>query len=150
MQLRQQIEDLVNKKLQAVLRAPLEEKIRIVDLLDGGPAKKTNGTPKRRARVDIDTVVDEILSIVKDNPDGVNSEFLQQQAAQPKGVVLKAMHKLLEAGAVHKTGIKRSTKYFPGGAAKAEPPVQLAMPAPPKGSVPGPNGVIRRKKKRAA
>jgi hypothetical protein len=162
MQLRQEIETLVNERFKNL---SLEEKLRLLDSVPGPkklgrPIGSTNKPSARKQTISIDTLIDEILSIVKENPGGVNSEFLQQQTEQDTKVVAKAVSRMLETNLLRKEGKLRGTKYFPALPTKPpatfdEPPVsarqvEMPIPAPPKGGVPGPNGVLRRKKKRAA
>ena len=100
--------------------------------------------------------VDEVLSIVKDNPGGVNSEFIKQQSEQPEKIVVRAIRQLLDTNLLRKTGDRRGTKYFPVLSTKRTEEVEAApvsvrqvempIPPPPKGGVPGKNGVIKRKK----
>lgn len=86
------------------------------------PAQATSTTPKRRTtklrarapRIDYQKVSGEILAAMTNATakGGLSSEELQRMTGRAKREVFPTLGRLLQAGRISKTGVKRATRYF--------------------------------------
>jgi hypothetical protein len=85
--------------------------------------KKTGkrGRLKRRTEVDIQKTLDQIVTVLHKNRDGLRSEQIQEALGLDKRELPAPLAIGLQRGAIRKTGQKRATTYFAGSAKKRAP-----------------------------
>ena len=116
------------------------------------PAKKTGkgGRLARRSEEDINKVVEEILAVVGDHPEGINAETLREELGIDKKELGKPMLVALENGQLRKEGQKRATVYFLGKGSKKASTKKTAVKASSKTKTKAVKAKPKKSKKAAA
>ena len=85
-----------------------------------GPAPKTVNDPGgrlgRRSSEDIAKVLESIVSLLGQHPEGLRAEQIKDSLGLDKREMPKPIGEGLKSGALTKTGAKRATTYFAGSA----------------------------------
>lgn len=81
----------------------------------GAPRRPPAGRLGRRTKGDIDRMVDEIVALLQNAPEGLRSEQLREQLGCEAKELPRPLSEALSRGLVSKSGQKRATTYFAGG-----------------------------------
>ena len=136
--LRRQLDHLastfVNGVLTAVRTASIEDvlaesgggrRVAARALVEAVPSRGTGrrtGRLARRSAEDIGQVIDRIVALVRQSPNGLRAEQIRQRLDMQAKEMPRPLKEAVEAGRLSKSGQKRATTYVAkGGAAAARP-----------------------------
>jgi hypothetical protein len=116
------------KKAAAAAPAPAAEAPKATGKKRGRPAGSTNKAPKapkakksasgrlgRRSVADIGALLDNIVSLLQQNPDGLRAEQIRSALGIEAKELPRPLADGVSNGSLTKTGQKRATTYFAGG-----------------------------------
>jgi len=84
------------------------------------PKPKKSGRLPRRGPADIQATLDKIVTLLQHNPQGLRSEQIVAALELDKKELPRPIAEGLKLGGITKSGEKRATTYFVGGAKKAK------------------------------
>lgn len=82
-----------------------------------GPARRRGGRLPRRSADDIARVVESIIGLLRQSPNGLRAEQIREKLGLQAKELPRPLSEALESGRVAKSGQKRATTYYVKGAA---------------------------------
>jgi hypothetical protein len=134
--------EFANGVLEAVVSSPMEE---ILQASGGGKTSKvkfeagtTTKQPKvkgarlaRRSDEDIAAVVEQLVELLKNNPDGMRAEQIREELGLEAKELPRPIADALSSKQITKSGDKRATTYFAATKAKAKKAKKAAKKSKP-------------------
>ncbi|HVJ93697.1 MAG TPA: hypothetical protein VM580_28035 [Labilithrix sp.] len=85
----------------------------------GGRKRGRGGRLGRRSAADIDQMIESIVSVLQQNPEGLRAEQIREALSCQAKELPRPLADALSSGRISKTGQKRATTYFAGGTGEA-------------------------------
>jgi hypothetical protein len=82
------------------------------------PARRRGGRLPRRSTGDIATLIERIIDLVKQHPNGLRAEEIRRELSLQAKELPRPLGEALESGRLGKSGQKRATTYFVKGAGR--------------------------------
>jgi len=133
---RERIEVLAREFVDQLKAIAKEELVQLLGNGEGGQGReepnrstkpKKNGVAKRgrtrapgekRSPAELEALQGKVVAFLKDHPDGLRVEQLNQTLGTAAGELARPIKKLLAAKEIRTTGARRATRYFVAGGGK--------------------------------